>query len=74
MDSKLKVIQEVDCEWETWEDTDASADGLVYWKTLISGDKTATNTSMSPLRFLYAFPIDSFQDVKYVFEDTKNEG
>ena len=133
MDSKATVIQEADCDWETWEDGDAPAEGVVYWKTLISGDKTASrgitmgvaeippyerlvrhrhiqpevyfilagsgvitieteertvssrtaiyipgdaahsfaNTSGSPLRFLYAFPADSFQDVKYVFKDTK---
>jgi mannose-6-phosphate isomerase-like protein (cupin superfamily) len=132
MDSKPTVVREADCDWETWEDRDASAEGFVHWKTLISGDKTAsrgitmgvaeippyeslvrhrhiqpevyfiiegtgiilieneerrvssrtaiyipgdavhsfTNTSASPLRFLYAFPADSFQDVKYVFDDT----
>jgi quercetin dioxygenase-like cupin family protein len=136
MDSKPTVIQETDCDWETWEDRDASTEGQVYWKTLISGDKTAsrgivmgvgeippyerlvrhrhiqpevyfvlegsgiiavgaedrtvgpgtaiyipgdavhslTNTSASPLRFLYAFPADSFHEVKYVFEDSENEG
>jgi quercetin dioxygenase-like cupin family protein len=35
------VIQEDDLEWETWGDEAAiTKKGLVYWKTLVSGDVT----------------------------------
>lgn len=40
MNREPVVVQESDLEWETWTDEDAAQRGLVYWKTLISGDLT----------------------------------
>lgn len=37
------VVQESDHKWETWTDEDVAQKGLVYWKTLISGDVTHSN-------------------------------
>ena len=34
------VVQESAREWETWADEDVVERGLVYWKTLLSGDLT----------------------------------
>ncbi len=41
MNHEPVVIQEDDLGWETWEDEAAiTKKGLVYWKTLVSGDVT----------------------------------
>ena len=40
MDPKPVVIQEGTREWETWPDEEVAQKGLVYWRTLISGDVT----------------------------------
>ena len=133
MDHEPIFIQETECDWETWKDADLAAKSSVYWKTLISGDKTDShaitmgiseiplneklfrhrhiqpevyfilegtgimviqneertvipqtaifipgdmvhsleNTGSTPLRFLYVFSVDSFDDVKYIFEDAE---
>jgi quercetin dioxygenase-like cupin family protein len=34
------VVQEITREWETWPDEEIAQKGLVYWKTLLSGDLT----------------------------------
>jgi mannose-6-phosphate isomerase-like protein (cupin superfamily) len=34
------VVQESAREWETWPEEEVSRKGLVYWRTLISGDVT----------------------------------
>ena len=34
------VVQESTREWETWPDQEVAKRGLVYWKTLVSGDLT----------------------------------
>lgn len=34
------VVQQGTREWETWPGEEAARKGLVYWKTLISGDVT----------------------------------
>ena len=40
MDREPIVVQESAREWETWPDEDVTERGLVYWKTLVSGDLT----------------------------------
>ena len=40
MDREPVVVQEGSREWETWPDEEAARKGLVYWRTLISGDVT----------------------------------
>jgi hypothetical protein len=34
------VVQDSAREWETWPEEEVSQKGLVYWRTLISGDVT----------------------------------
>src|SRR5215210_7326767 len=34
------VVQDCAREWETWPEEEVSRKGLVYWRTLISGDLT----------------------------------
>jgi mannose-6-phosphate isomerase-like protein (cupin superfamily) len=38
MDREPVVVQESTREWETWPDEEVSRKGLVYWRTLISGE------------------------------------
>ena len=40
MDRGPVVVQESAREWETWPDEEVAKKGLVYWKTLVSGDLT----------------------------------
>ena len=40
MDREPIVVQESAREWETCPDEDVAERGLVYWKTLVSGDLT----------------------------------
>jgi hypothetical protein len=40
MDREPVVVQESTREWETWPDEEIAQKGLVYWKTLVSGDLT----------------------------------
>ena len=40
MDREPVVVKESTREWETWPDEDVAKRGLVYWKTLESGDLT----------------------------------
>ncbi len=40
MDREPVVVQESTREWETWSDQEVAKRGLVYWKTLVSGDLT----------------------------------
>ncbi len=40
MDREPVVVDESTREWETWPDEEVSRKGLVYWRTLISGDVT----------------------------------
>ena len=40
MDREPVVVQESTREWETWPDEEVAKRGLVYWKTLVSGDLT----------------------------------
>lgn len=41
MEDEPVVVREGDREWETWEDRgEVARRGLVYWKTLVSGDLT----------------------------------
>ena len=40
MDREPVVVQESTREWETWPDEEIAEKGLVYWKTLVSGDLT----------------------------------
>jgi mannose-6-phosphate isomerase-like protein (cupin superfamily) len=40
MDREPVVVKESTREWETWPDEDVAKRGLVYWKTLVSGDLT----------------------------------
>ena len=40
MNREPVVVQEETCEWETWPEEDVAKRGLVYWKTLVSGDLT----------------------------------
>ena len=40
MDREPVVVQESTREWETWPAEDMAERGLVYWKTLVSGDLT----------------------------------
>ena len=40
MDREPVVVQEGAREWETWPDEEVRQKGLVYWRTLISGDLT----------------------------------
>ena len=40
MDREPVVVQEGTREWETSPDEEAARKGLVYWRTLISGDVT----------------------------------
>ena len=41
VDREPVVVRQEDREWETWEnEDDAARRGLVYWKTLVSGDIT----------------------------------
>ncbi len=40
MESGPIVSREEDREWETWDEEDIPKKGLVYWKTLISGNLT----------------------------------
>ena len=37
------VVRESDLEWETWPEEDVAKRGLVYWKTLVSGDVTRSD-------------------------------
>ena len=36
------VVQDSAREWETWPEEEVSRKGLVYWRTLISGDLTTS--------------------------------
>ena len=40
MNREPVVVQESAREWETWPDEEIAEKGLVYWKTLDSGDLT----------------------------------
>jgi quercetin dioxygenase-like cupin family protein len=40
MDREPVVVQESTREWEAWPDEEIAQQGLVYWKTLVSGDLT----------------------------------
>ena len=40
MDRDPVVVQESTRGWETWPDEEIAEKGLVYWKTLVSGDLT----------------------------------
>jgi mannose-6-phosphate isomerase-like protein (cupin superfamily) len=40
MGSEPVVVQESAREWETWPEEEVPRKGLVYWRTLISGDVT----------------------------------
>lgn len=40
MDREPVVVQESVREWETWPNEEIARKGLVYWKTLVSGDLT----------------------------------
>src|SRR5215210_9484522 len=40
MDREPVVVQEGVREWETWRNEEIARKGLVYWKTLVSGDLT----------------------------------
>ena len=40
MDREPIVVQESVREWETWPNEEIARKGLVYWKTLVSGDLT----------------------------------
>ena len=40
MDREPVVVDESTREWETWPEEEVSRKGLVYWRTLISGDVT----------------------------------
>ena len=40
MNNEPVVVQESACEWETWPEEEVARKGLVYWRTLISGDLT----------------------------------
>ena len=40
MDREPVIVQESTREWETWPDEEVAKRGLVYWKTLVSGDLT----------------------------------
>ncbi len=40
MDREPVVVQESAREWETWPEEEVPRKGLVYWRTLISGDVT----------------------------------
>ena len=40
MDREPVVVQESTREWETWPDEEVAKRGLVYWKTVVSGDLT----------------------------------
>ena len=40
MDREPVVVDQSAREWETWPDEDVARRGLVYWKTLVSGDLT----------------------------------
>jgi quercetin dioxygenase-like cupin family protein len=37
------VVQESAREWQTWPDEEVIRRGLVYWKTLVSGDVTRSD-------------------------------
>ena len=43
MDREPVVVQEGTREWETWPEEEAAQKGLVYWRTLISGDVTRSD-------------------------------
>jgi quercetin dioxygenase-like cupin family protein len=40
MDREPVVVDQSAREWETWPHEDVARRGLVYWKTLVSGDLT----------------------------------
>jgi mannose-6-phosphate isomerase-like protein (cupin superfamily) len=40
MEREPVVVQESARDWETWPDEEVAKKGLVYWKTLVSGDLT----------------------------------
>jgi hypothetical protein len=40
MDREPVVVQESTREWETWPGEEIAEKGLVYWKTLLSGNLT----------------------------------
>ena len=40
MDLEPVVVRESAREWETWPEEEAAKRGLVYWRTLVSGDVT----------------------------------
>jgi mannose-6-phosphate isomerase-like protein (cupin superfamily) len=44
MDHEPVVVDENTREWETWPEEEVSRKGLVYWRTLISGDVTRSET------------------------------
>ena len=43
MNREPVVVQESAREWETWPDEEVIRKGLVYWKTLVSGDVTRSD-------------------------------
>jgi mannose-6-phosphate isomerase-like protein (cupin superfamily) len=44
MSQEPVVVREKDREWETWQDEDVAKRGLVYWRTLVSGGVTQSET------------------------------
>ena len=38
------VVRERDREWETWPDEEVAERGVVFWRTLVSGDVTQSDT------------------------------
>ena len=44
MDRGPVVIQESTLEWETWPDQESEIKSFIYWKTLVSGDLTHSET------------------------------
>ena len=44
MDREPVVVQESAREWETWPDEEVAQKGSVYWKTLVSGGLTRSES------------------------------
>jgi quercetin dioxygenase-like cupin family protein len=40
MSTEPVIVREHACRWETWPEGEATEKGLVFWKSLISGDRT----------------------------------
>lgn len=43
MDHEPVVVEESALEWESWKNEEVPQKGLVYWKTLVSGDLTRSS-------------------------------